>query len=228
MNSGNGSNAPSGVQRGDAEAVASYPGKRLLDVVAATVVLLVALPIMGVLCVLVWLTLGRPVVFRQVRAGLFGRPFTLFKFRTMRQALARDGRPLPDAKRLTRIGAALRRTSLDELPELWNVVRGDMSLVGPRPLLPEYLPHYTQRERLRFTAKPGITGLAQVSGRNLVRWDDRLEIDARYAETLSLSMDLVIILKTVGAVLTGAGAAADADSVETRLDHERGARRDGR
>jgi lipopolysaccharide/colanic/teichoic acid biosynthesis glycosyltransferase len=198
-----------------------YPGKRLLDVVVAGLALVVLAPLLAALALAVWFSLGRPVFFRQERPGFQGRPFRIVKFRTMKEARDARGNLLPDGQRLTRLGTFLRRTSLDELPELWNVLRGEMSLVGPRPLLMRYLPYFRPRERLRFEVRPGITGLAQVSGRNCVGWDQRLELDARYVENLSLRQDLWILGRTVRAVLRREGAAADADQVETCLDEER-------
>lgn len=154
--------------------------------------------------------MGRPVLFRQVRPGYQARPFVLFKFRTMlADEHAADGRPLSDAERVTPLGWFLRRTSIDELPQLWNVLTGSMSLVGPRPLLTEYLPYYTERERLRHSVRPGITGLAQVSGRNLIAWADKLELDARYVERWSLWLDLRILLMTLRRVLRPGQVARD-------------------
>jgi sugar transferase EpsL len=203
-----------------------YPGKRLLDVVLAGLGLLVLAPVLLGLTLVIWLALGRPVFFRQERPGFQGRPFRLVKFRTMNDARDAAGNLLPDGQRLTRLGRWLRRTSLDELPELWNVLRGDMSLVGPRPLLMRYLPYFRPRERLRFEVRPGITGLAQVSGRNCLGWDQRLELDAQYVENLSLVNDLRILWRTVVAVLKLEGSAADPDKVETWLDKERGGQPD--
>lgn len=202
-----------------------YPAKRLVDLCGASLGLLGLAPCLLGIAVAVRLTLGRPVLFRQKRPGFGEKPFEILKFRTMTEARDEAGRLLPDGQRLTRLGRWLRRTSLDELPELWNVWRGEMSLVGPRPLLMRYLPHFTPRERRRFTVRPGITGLAQVSGRNAVGWDERLELDARYVEGMSLRQDLRILVRTVAAVLSRRGAAADADEVETCLDEERRARR---
>lgn len=202
-----------------------YPGKRLLDVVVAGLALVLLAPVLAGLALAIWLSMGRPVFFRQERPGFQGRPFRILKFRTMREARDARGQLLPDGQRLTRLGALLRRTSLDELPELWNVLRGDMSLVGPRPLLMRYLPYFRPRERLRFEVRPGITGLAQVSGRNCLGWDQRLELDAQYVENLSLGQDLRILGRTVFAVLRLEGASPDVDQVESWLDEERAAER---
>lgn len=201
-----------------------YPGKRLLDVLLAGLALVVLAPLLAGLALAVWFSLGRPVFFRQERPGFQGRPFRIVKFRTMNDARDAQGNLLPDGQRLTRLGRFLRRTSLDELPELWNVLRGDMSLVGPRPLLMRYLPYFRPRERLRFEVRPGITGLAQVSGRNCVGWDQRLELDAQYVENLSLAQDLRVLWRTVAAVVKREGVSPDADLVETCLDEERSAR----
>lgn len=202
-----------------------YPGKRLLDVVVAGLALVLLAPVLAGLALAIGLSMGRPVFFRQERPGFHGRPFRILKFRTMREARDAQGNLLPDGQRLTRLGAWLRRTSLDELPELWNVLRGDMSLVGPRPLLMRYLPYFRPRERLRFEVRPGITGLAQVSGRNCLGWDQRLELDAQYVENLSLGQDLRILGRTVLAVLRREGASPDVDQVESWLDEERAAER---
>jgi lipopolysaccharide/colanic/teichoic acid biosynthesis glycosyltransferase len=162
-----------------------------------------------VVAVAVRLRLGRPVLFRQQRVGQHDVPFEVVKFRTMRDALDGRGRPLPDEERLTSLGRWLRATSLDELPELWNVLRGDMSLVGPRPLPVAYLPRYTERERRRHEVRPGITGWAQVNGRNLVDWDDRLELDVWYVEHRSLALDLRILWRTARAVVRREGISAE-------------------
>jgi lipopolysaccharide/colanic/teichoic acid biosynthesis glycosyltransferase len=175
----------------------------VIDVVGAGAGLVLASVPMGVIAVAVARTMGRPVLFRQERPGLAGEPFTLYKFRTMR-----DG-PEPDAERLTALGRFLRTASLDELPELWNVFRGDMSLVGPRPLLMHYLPLYSDRQALRHEVRPGLTGLAQVSGRNLTTWEERLELDAVYVETWTVGGDLRIILQTIASVLRREGIAAE-------------------
>jgi sugar transferase EpsL len=180
--------------------------KRLFDVLLAAAALLVAAVPLAVLAVAIRVTMGSPVLFRQVRPGLHGRPFTLVKLRTMRTG---DG---SDAERLTRLGRFLRSSSLDELPELWNVLRGDMSLVGPRPLLVEYLPRYSTRQARRHEVRPGLTGLAQVEGRNLVAWEDRFELDVRYVETRSMKLDLQILARTVGAVLRREGISGEGEA----------------
>jgi len=175
--------------------------KRLTDLVLGIPSLMALVPLMLCLALAVRFRLGSPVLFRQERPGLHGRPFMLVKFRTMTDAADAGGLPLPDADRLTRFGKFLRSTSLDELPELWNVLKGDMSLVGPRPLLMEYLPLYSPRQSRRHEVKPGLTGWAQVNGRNTLTWEDRLEMDVWYVENRSWLLDLKIIWKTIGIVL---------------------------
>ena len=172
-------------------------GKRLLDRAAAAAGLVVLSPALAGLALAVRLRLGHPVLFRQSRPGLGGRPFTLYKFRTMRDAVDAAGNPLPDALRLTRFGRFLRSTSLDELPELWNVLKGDMSLVGPRPLLIEYLPLYTPEQARRHEVRPGITGWAQVNGRNALSWEEKFKLDVWYVDNHTLWLDLKILLRTV-------------------------------
>jgi len=179
--------------------------KRALDVVAASLGLLVLSGPLGLVACLVRWKLGSPVMFRQERPGLRARTFRLVKFRTMTDEKNADGHLLPDSVRLTQFGRFLRKTSLDEFPELWNVLKGDMSLVGPRPLLNEYLPHYTQREASRHDVRPGITGLAQVSGRNCLGWDERLELDAQYVERLTFGRDMTILWRTLLSVLKRSG-----------------------
>src|SRR5690625_3950061 len=175
--------------------------KRMFDIIGAGVGILLTLPVTGGIAFLIYLQMGRPVLFWQTRPGLHGRPFRMVKFRTMRDAVNADGEVLPDSARLTRLGRSLRATSLDELPELWNVLRGEMSLVGPRPLLMEYLPLYTKEEMLRHKVRPGITGLAQVSGRNMVPWDERLALDVKYVRERNIMLDISIIVQTVFKVL---------------------------
>jgi len=195
--------------------------KRIADLLIATAAVILLSPVMLLTAAMVRLGLGSPVLFRQMRPGRFGEPFMLYKFRTMTGAVDACGDPLPDRERLTPMGAFLRRSSLDELPELFNVLKGEMSLVGPRPLYAKYLPYYTERERLRHSVRPGITGLAQVHGRNLVPWDERLAMDVWYVENRSLALDLKILWMTFLKVITREGAAADPDEVETDLDQER-------
>jgi lipopolysaccharide/colanic/teichoic acid biosynthesis glycosyltransferase len=179
--------------------------KRAFDLLLALLLLVPALPLMAVIALALRLALGTPVLFAQVRPGLRGEPFTIWKFRTMSEARGADGALLADNQRLTPLGGWLRGSSLDELPELFNVIRGDMSFVGPRPLLMEYLPRYTPRQARRHEVLPGITGLAQVRGRNLLRWEDRFELDVWYVEHRSMRLDLQILLWTLLAVIRREG-----------------------
>lgn len=180
--------------------------KRVIDVVGAAVGLLVACIPMALIAVAIRVTMGAPVLFRQVRPGRHGALFTIHKFRTMQAGESTD------AARLTSLGRWLRATSLDELPELWNVLRGDMSLVGPRPLLVDYLTRYSPRQARRHEVRPGLTGLAQVAGRNLVDWEERFELDVEYVETRSLALDLRIIGRTVAAVLRREGISGEGEA----------------
>lgn len=179
--------------------------KRSFDVLLSVVALIALSPLLLAVAVVVRATMGRPVLFRQTRPGIHGRPFTIVKFRTMRDATDSAGQARPDGERLTRVGRFLRATSLDELPELWNVLRGEMSLVGPRPLLMEYLPLYTARQARRHEVLPGMTGWAQVNGRNALSWTDRLEMDVWYVENRSFVLDLRILALTVARVLARDG-----------------------
>lgn len=179
--------------------------KRGMDILVALVALIVLAPLMLLLAVLVRWKLGAPVLFRQVRPGRAGRPFILCKFRTMRDAHDAGGAALPDAERLTGFGRFMRRTSLDELPELWNVLSGDMSLVGPRPLLMEYLALYSPEQARRHEVRPGITGWAQVNGRNALTWEEKFRLDVWYVDNRSLMLDLRILGLTVLSVLTAHG-----------------------
>ena len=200
-----------------------YRGKRLLDLALAVPALMLLAPVMLAVAGLVAWRLGRPVLFRQLRPGLRGRLFTLYKFRTMTDGRDAAGRLLPDAERLTRLGRLLRGLSLDELPELFNVLRGEMSLVGPRPLLPAFLDRYTAEEARRHDALPGITGWAQVHGRNGIDWEERFRLDVWYVDHRSLRLDLRILLMTVRAVLSREGIAypGRATSPEFRGQPER-------
>ena len=175
--------------------------KRLLDIVIASSALVLLSPIYALVAYKVKKNLGSPVLFRQVRPGLHGQPFEMIKFRSMKDALDTAGNPLPDSERLTPFGKMLRATSLDEMPELWNVIKGDMSIVGPRPLLMEYLPLYNSEQAKRHEVRPGITGYAQVNGRNAISWEKKFELDTWYVENQSLWLDFKIMLKTVKKVL---------------------------
>jgi sugar transferase EpsL len=186
--------------------------KRALDAAAAAVMLsLMALP-MAVLALCVAAFLGRPIFFRQRRPGLGGRPFELIKFRTMREAADASGTPMPDALRLTAFGRFLRASSLDELPEFWNVLTGDMSLVGPRPLLTEYLPLYTPEQARRHEVRPGITGWAQINGRNAISWEEKFKLDVWYVDNQSLWLDLKILFLTILRVFQQTGISADGEA----------------
>jgi lipopolysaccharide/colanic/teichoic acid biosynthesis glycosyltransferase len=187
----------------------SAASKRALDLLAALLALALLAAVIAAVAVAVRVLLGSPVLFRQPRPGLHGRPFTMLKFRTMRDAVGRDGQPLPDAERLTRFGRLLRATSLDELPELWNVLVGDMSLVGPRPLLMEYLPLYSAEQARRHDVRPGITGWAQVNGRNAISWEQKFALDVWYVDHWTLGLDLRILALTVAKVLHAEGISQD-------------------
>jgi sugar transferase EpsL len=176
-------------------------GKRVLDIFASGLGLLVLSPLFIMIGILVWIKLGRPIFFTQIRPGLNAEPFKMIKFRTMRDSIGSNGNQLPDELRLTKLGKFFRSTSLDELPELWNVLRGDMSLVGPRPLLMEYLPLYSKEQYRRHEVKPGITGLAQVSGRNNISWSKKFSLDVDYIQTYNLYLDIKICFLTVYKVL---------------------------
>ncbi len=186
--------------------------KRVFDLlIVLMIVTVLALPML-LLAAMVRIKLGAPVLFRQVRPGKDGLPFEMIKFRTMRDAFGADGRPLPDAERMTSFGQLLRASSLDELPELWNVIKGDMSLVGPRPLLMEYLPRYSPEQYRRHEVRPGITGWAQVNGRNALSWEEKFRLDVWYVDNQSIWLDLKILLLTVKKVLIrdGINAAGEA------------------
>ena len=189
--------------------------KRLIDFTASGFALLSLWPVIAVVALVVHLRLGSPVLFTQTRIGKHERPFTLYKFRTMLAGNA------PDDERLTPFGRLLRATSLDELPQLWNIFVGDMSLIGPRPLLPRYLPFYREEEKLRHTMRPGVTGLAQVSGRNALSWNDRLARDVEYVRRFSLRLDAWILWRTVLVVLQREGISAQGQATMHALDEER-------
>ncbi len=179
--------------------------KRLFDLIAASLALIVLSPLILVLGLLVLLSFGPPVIFRQLRPGYKGRPFHIYKFRTMTESLDEQGRPLPDSVRLTGLGRLMRSLSLDELPELFNILRGDMSVVGPRPLLMEYLPLYSPQQMRRHDAYPGLTGWAQVNGRNALDWETRFQLDTWYVDHWSFGLDLKIILLTLWKVVRREG-----------------------
>ena len=182
--------------------------KRALDIVVSLGALVVLSPLILGIALLIRHQMGSPVLFRQTRPGLHGQPFEMIKFRTMLDAFDQDARPLPDAERLTPLGRWLRATSLDELPELWNVLKGEMSLVGPRPLLMEYLPLYTPAQARRHEVRPGITGWAQVNGRNALSWEEKFALDVWYVDNQSLWLDLKILASTLWKVLKREGISA--------------------
>lgn len=190
----------------------TYAGKRLLDLTLVLVTSPLWAPLLLAVAVAVRVRLGAPVFFRQRRAGLNDRPFDVLKFRTMTADRDAEGNLLPDERRLTAFGRRLRATSLDELPELLNVLRGEMSLIGPRPLLVQYLPLYSDRHRRRHRVRPGITGLAQVSGRNALSWPERFDLDVEYVDNASLRLDLRLLAKTVRAVFERKGISAPGDA----------------
>ncbi len=195
--------------------------KRFLDILIAAAALIVASPVMLVTAILVRWRLGSPVLFRQVRPGLGGRSFELVKFRTMRDVRDSGGKLLGDHERLTTFGKALRATSLDELPQLFNVLKGDMSLVGPRPLLMEYLPHYSPEQARRHDVRPGITGWAQVNGRNAISWEDKFRLDVWYVDNMNFWLDLKIMMLTAMRIIRRDGVNAAANVTMPRFDEER-------
>lgn len=194
--------------------------KRSMDVIVAVGALLVLWPIIAIVAVLVLLQLGSPMIFRQQRPGYKGEPYEVLKFRTMLDARDDDGNLLSDSERLTSLGRFLRRTSLDELPQLWNVIRGDMSIVGPRPLLMEYLDRYSSEQMRRHNVKPGITGLAQINGRNALRWEDKFVLDVWYADHWSLWLDIRILFGTVRKVFRGEGISGQGVPTMTRFGED--------
>jgi lipopolysaccharide/colanic/teichoic acid biosynthesis glycosyltransferase len=191
--------------------------KRFFDIlIAGILIILLLVPLLLLACI-IRIKIGSPILFCQFRPGLNGIPFKLVKFRTMTDAVDAGGRMLTDEKRLTPFGQFLRRASLDELPELWNVIRGDMSLVGPRPLLMEYLPLYTQEQNRRHEVRPGITGLAQVNGRNLLNWDERFKLDVWYVDHHSFLLDIKILLNTIKKVIKREGVSANGEATMSKF-----------
>ena len=195
--------------------------KRAFDIAASTSALVVLSPVLAITAYKVKKELGSPVLFRQTRPGLHGRPFEMIKFRTMKDATDKEGNVLPDSERLTDFGKKLRASSLDELPELWNVFKGDMSLVGPRPLLMEYLPLYNAEQAKRHNVRPGVTGYAQVNGRNSLSWEDKFKLDTWYVEHQSFLLDIKILLKTVKKVIIKDGISADGEATMTKFTGSR-------
>ncbi|SCC72427.1 sugar transferase [Acinetobacter albensis] len=191
--------------------------KRLLDIIIASIALILLSPLYAFVAYKVKKNLGSPVLFRQVRPGLHGKPFEMIKFRTMKDAVDAQGNPLPDSERLTPFGKMLRSTSLDEMPELWNVIKGDMSVVGPRPLLTEYLPLYNAEQAKRHHVRPGMTGHAQVNGRNAIGWEEKFKLDTWYVENQSTLLDFKIMFKTVHKVLAKDDISAEGEVTMTKF-----------
>lgn len=191
--------------------------KRTFDIIASAVGLLLLSPIIAIVAWQIRRKLGSPVLFRQVRPGLNGQPFEMIKFRTMRDAVDAHGNPLPDSERMTPFGSFLRSSSLDELPELWNVLTGDMSLVGPRPLLMEYLPLYSPEQYRRHEARPGVTGWAQINGRNALSWEDKFKLDVWYVDNRSFWLDLKIFVLTIKKVMVRDGINAEGEATMAKF-----------
>lgn len=191
--------------------------KRLVDIIGSVTGLLLLAPVMIVIATIVRREMGAPVLFRQTRPGLNGKPFQLTKFRTMRNILDTAGLPMPDSKRLSKLGRILRSTSLDELPALWNVLKGEMSLVGPRPLLMEYLPLYSDEQARRHDVKPGITGWAQINGRNAISWEEKFALDLWYVKNRSFWLDVKILFLTVRKVLIRDGISAHGEATMSKF-----------
>jgi lipopolysaccharide/colanic/teichoic acid biosynthesis glycosyltransferase len=192
--------------------------KRAFDIVAAATACLLLSPVILATAILVRVRLGSPILFAQERPGLHGRPFTLLKFRTMTDATGPDGAPAPDAARLTPFGKRLRSLSLDELPELWNILRGDMSVVGPRPLLTDYLKYYSPEQARRHEVRPGLTGWAQVNGRNAIDWETKLALDVWYVDNRTFALDMLIIGRTLWSVIRREGINAEGHATMPRFD----------
>lgn len=191
--------------------------KRIIDILGAGLGLLLFSPVLAIVAYKIGREMGSPVLFRQTRPGRHGKPFQMIKFRTMRDEIDTDGRPLPDAERLTKLGRFLRSSSIDELPELWNVLKGDMSLVGPRPLLMEYLPLYSPEQARRHEVRPGVTGWAQVNGRNEISWDEKFALDVWYVDNRSLRLDMKIIWLTIRKVIKRDGISAAGEATMSKF-----------
>ncbi len=195
--------------------------KRLFDIFASALGLLLLSPVIAIVAWQINRKLGSPVLFRQVRPGLDGKPFEMIKFRTMRDAVDAQGNPLPDSERMTPFGSFLRASSLDELPELWNVLKGDMSLVGPRPLLMEYLPLYSPEQYRRHEVRPGVSGWAQVNGRNALSWEDKFKLDVWYVDNRSFWLDLKVIFLTLKKVVVREGISAEGEATMSKFTGEK-------
>lgn len=195
--------------------------KRILDFILSLLAIIILSPVMLIIYILVRIKLGKPAIFKQQRPGKNEKIFTLYKFRTMTDEKDEDGNLLPDEKRLTKFGKILRSTSLDELPELFNILKGNMAIVGPRPLLIRYLPYYTEEERHRHDVRPGLTGLAQINGRNSTNWTERFKLDLKYAQNVSFINDIKIVLKTIMKVLKKQDILVGQEQILLDLDEER-------
>ncbi|EEV49864.1 sugar transferase [Enterococcus faecium] len=193
-------------------------GKRILDILLSSIALIVLSPIILIIGILVRIKLGSPIIFKQERPGKSEKIFSMYKFRTMTDERDHNGEYLPDEIRLTKFGKMLRATSLDELPELWNILKGDMSIVGPRPLLVEYLPLYSEKQRKRHNVRPGLTGLAQVNGRNAISWEEKFEYDYLYIEDYSFIKDINIICRTIKKVLKHDGITSDSSVTNEKFE----------
>lgn len=200
--------------------------KRVFDLLFSALGIVILSPVLLLVSALIFVFMGRPILFRQVRPGKGNKPFAIYKFRTMTEALDRSGNPLPDEERLTPVGRVLRKTSMDELPELINVLRGDMSLVGPRPLLMEYIPLYSEEQARRHEVRPGVTGLAQVMGRNAIDWDEKFGYDIYYVENIGFFLDLKILFMTLFSVFTGSGVNRSDGTPMPKFTGNRPAKRD--
>ena len=195
--------------------------KRIIDILGASFGLLLLSPVLAIVAYKIRHEMGSPVLFRQTRPGHHGKPFQMIKFRTMRDSIDTDGRPLPDAERLTKLGRFLRASSLDELPELWNVLKGEMSLVGPRPLLMEYLPLYSPDQARRHEVRAGVTGWAQVNGRNAISWDEKFALDVWYVDNQNIWLDLKIIWLTIRKVIKREGISAAGEATMPKFAGEK-------
>jgi len=195
--------------------------KRTIDICGSLTGIIILSPILLVTAIMVWATMGRPIIFTQTRPGLNKKPFQVMKFRSMKNATDANGKVLSDAERLTKFGNMMRNFSIDELPQLFNILKGDMSIIGPRPLLYDFFPYYTAKEMRRHEVKPGITGLAQVNGRNNLNWDARLAMDIEYVDNWSLWLDIKIVLKTIRVVLKREGINTEGHATFLRLDDYR-------
>ena len=195
--------------------------KRLLDIILSLIGIIITFPIFLLIGLLVIIFLGRPAIFRQKRPGKDEKIFTMYKFRTMTNKKDKDGNLLPDEKRLTKFGKFLRKTSLDEIPEFFNILKGDMSFIGPRPLLVEYLDYYTEEEKHRHDVRPGLTGLAQVNGRNLLSWEEKFKLDVEYVNNITFINDLKIIFKTIKTVLVREGISSESSATMEKFDRSK-------